>query len=158
MVLHIEKGSLDGVDLSGVNLAEFYHSPSNFSAGDLKMGLFVDSSASDKQAEAVEQIFSGKAGGPFAQFAPLISSWEGVKRAKITLKGGKKPSASIEGVGEYSYEPALGPDGNPTLIKNAAQAWRAEGYQVGKASGKASAFGISYDAVYGESSAFEFSG
>jgi hypothetical protein len=155
-VFHVDKGSLDGVDLSGVNVAEFYHAPSNFSAGDVKIGLVVDAAASDKQVEAIEQIFSGKAGGPFAQFAPLISSWEGVTRAKVTYTGGKKPSAKIEGVGEYAYEPAIGADGTPTIVKNSAQAWRAGGYQVGPASGKAKAFGISYDAVYGESGQFEF--
>lgn len=155
-VFHIAEGSLDGTDLSGVNVGMVYHAPGNFTAGNVKMGIILDESASDDQAKAVEQIFSGQAGGPFAEFVPLIGEWLGIDRAPVTFTGGKSPTAKI-GKNSLNIEIATGPDGQPTLVKNAMMAWRAEGYEVGRGSGKVDVMGISYDSVYGEHAPFEFS-
>ena len=156
-VFHIAEGNLDGTDLSGVNVGWLYNSPGQFTAGNLRMGCVVDEKATDDQAQAVEKIFRGQAGGVFEQLAPLISEWLGTERAPVSFEGGPNPSAKI-GRNSLGVETITGPDGNPTVIKNAAMAWRAEGYMVGKGSGKVDALGISYDAVYGEHAEFEFTG
>jgi hypothetical protein len=154
-VFHITEGNLDGTDLSGVSVGWLYNAPSNFSAGNLRMGAVVDDKASDDQAKAVERIFKGEEGGVFAQLAPLVTEWLGLERAPVSYSGGKSPSAKI-GNNALSVEIMTGPDGEPTLIKNAAMAWRTEGYQVGRGKGKVDAVGVSYDAVYGEHATFEF--
>ncbi len=53
---------------------------------------------------------------------------------------------------------AKGPNEEPTIVMNAAQSWRAAGYQIGWGSGHVEAQGISYDSSYGEYSEFSFSG
>jgi len=156
-VFNITEGDLDGTDLSGVAVGWLYNAPGNFTAGNVRMGLIVDEKASDAQATAIEKIFKGEAGGVFEQFVPLIGEWLGMERAPVSYSGGKRPSASI-GKNNISVDIMTGPDGEPTVIKNAAMAWRAEGYHVGRGSGKVDAVGISYDAVYGEQAEFEFTG
>lgn len=154
-VFHIGEGNLDKTDLSGVSVGMVYHAPGKWSGGDLNLGLILDPSVSDEQLAAVEKIFKGEVGGPFAQFVPLLGEWLGVERAPVKVTTGKNPSATI-GKDTISVEVAVGPDGNPTVVKNAAQAWRAEGYQPGVGSGKFSLLGVDYESIHGEHSEFEF--
>ena len=94
LVFGIREGQLDGVDLSGVNIAMGYMAPSNISSGNLKLGLVIDEGASDEQANALERIFKGEEGGMFAEFVPLIGEWVGVERAAVSLTDGVEPSAT----------------------------------------------------------------
>jgi len=156
-VFHITEGDADGQDLSGVTIAMVYHSPSNFSSGNLQMGIVVDPGVDDAKAGAIEKIFKGEDGGVFAQFVPLIGEWLGMERAPVSYEGGsaQKRTAKI-GNNALEVEGFVGGDGKPTIIQNAMMAWRAEGYEPGKASGKFSHLGVEYDSIYGEFSEFEF--
>jgi hypothetical protein len=156
LVFDIKEGDLDGTDLSGTSVGLYNHFPSNLSAGNWTVGLVIDAAASDDQARALEGIFRGNEGGPFGEFAGLISTVAGVERGKITVTGGDKPSASIEGKTEFSFEPFTGADGSATTVNNAMFGF-APTYKIGKGSGHSDAFGLSFDARYGESADFEFS-
>jgi hypothetical protein len=155
LVFAIKEGDLDGTDLSGTTAALYNHFPSNLTAGNWTVGLVIDA-ATDDQARALEAIFKGEAGGPFGEFAGLISTVAGVERGKITVTGGDKPSASIEGKTEFTFEPFTGADGSSTTVSNAMFGF-APTYKIGKGSGRSDAFGLSFDARYGESADFEFS-
>ena len=124
--------------------------------GDVRRAHELIDAASDDQATALEGIFRGNEGGPFGEFAGLISTVAGVERGRITLSGGDSPSGSIEGKTEFSFEPFKGPDGSPTTVSNAMFGF-APTYKVGKGSGRSEAFGLSFEARYGESAEFEFS-
>jgi hypothetical protein len=155
LVFDIKEGNLDGTDLSGTTAALYNHFPSNLTAGNWTVGLVIDA-GTDDQARALEAIFKGEEGGPFGEFAGLISTVAGVDRGKITVTGGDKPSVSIEGKTEFSFEPFTGGDGSPTTVSNAMFGF-APTYKIGKGSGHSDAFGLSFDARYGESAEFEFS-
>jgi hypothetical protein len=154
-VFHVERGNLDDVDLSGIDIALVNLFPSNLSAGNWTMGVMLDEGVSDQQANAVERIMSGQEGGPFADFAPLISNFAGVSRAAISFSNGDAPSASIGGVGNLSIEPSMGPAG-PTTVKGAPFAFTPE-YTIGRSSGQADILGKSVEFKYAESAAFEYS-
>lgn len=155
LVFDIEKGDLDGTDLAGTSVGLFNLFPSNLSAGNWTVGIVIDST-SDDQASALEGIFKGDHGGPFGEFAGLIGTFAGVERGRITFSGGERPSASVEGKTEFSFEPFTGADGSPTSVSNAMFGF-APTYTIGKGSGQSNAFGLSFDASYGESADFEFS-
>lgn len=155
-VFHIAKGDIDGVPVSGVNVAMLFHLPSNFTAGNVSLGLIIDQSANDEQAKAVEQFFSGQIGGPFAEFVPLIGKFLGAERAKVTFTGTKKSASATVGKSSVSYEAVLGPDGNPAEVRNAPMAFRTEGYRIGPGKGHFEGLGLSYDSVYGEGADFEY--
>src|ERR671923_2278399 len=118
LVFQVRDGNLDDTDLSGVNVAMGYMAPSNISAGNLKLGLVVDEGASDEQADALERIFSGKEGGMFGEFAPLIGEWLGAERAAISFSDGDEPSAKI-GDADVKFEAHRGQDGKPVTASNA---------------------------------------
>jgi hypothetical protein len=156
LVFDIKEGDLDGADLSGTTVALYNHFPSNISAGNWTVGLVIGDSASDEQSRALEGIFRGEHGGPLGEFAGLIGTVAGVERGRITVTDGDRPSASVEGKTEFSFEPFTGPDGSATKVNN-AMFGLAPSYMIGKGSGHSEAFGFTYDASYGESADFEYS-
>ena len=156
LVFGIRDGNLDDTDLSGVNVVLGYHSPSNISAGNLKLGIVVDEGASDEQADALEQIFSGKAGGMFGDFAPLVGEWLGVGRQPVSFSDGDEPSAKI-GDDDINFEAFRDAEGNLTTAKNTAFGFAPE-FTLGKSSGSLGVLGQNYDASYGEAAEFEYTG
>jgi len=155
-VFHVANGNLDDLDLSGVDVGLVNYWPSNLTAGHWKLGIVVDSSASDEQANALERIFKGEEGGAFAEFAGLTDEWLGMERASVAFSDGDRPSGSI-GDSNWTFEPLSGPEGSgaQTTVKAAAFGFAPE-YRVGRAPGKISALGIEFDAIYGETADYEF--
>jgi hypothetical protein len=154
LVYNIREGNLDDTDLSGVNVVLGYSAPSNISAGNLRLGLVVDESASDEQADALETIFSGKAGGMFGEFVPLVGEWLGVERQSVAFSDGEEPSAKI-GDTDVNFEAFRDGEGNLTKAKNAAFGFAPE-FTLGKSSGTSGVLGESFEANYGESAEFEY--
>jgi hypothetical protein len=155
-VFHIADGNLDDTDLSGVDVGLVNYWPSNLTAGNWKLGIVVDDSASDEQANALERIFKGDEGGAFAEFAGLTDEWLGMERASVGFSEGDRPSGSI-GDSSWTFEPLSGPEGGgtQTTVKNAAFGFAPE-YRVGRAPGRISALGLEFDAIYGETADYEF--
>jgi len=155
-VFHVADGHLDDLDLSGVDFAFYNHFPSNLSSGNWKVGVVVDSAAADEQAEALERILSGREGGPFGQLSQFYGDYLGMERASVALTDGEKPGFTVEGRTELTYEPLTGPDGSPTKIRNALFGFASE-FEVGRTAGRSDAFGLTYDAAYGERAEYVFS-
>jgi hypothetical protein len=153
-VFHIRNGELDDTDLSGTTFAFCNLFPSNLSAGNWKVGIVVDESASDEQAQALERILHGDEGGPFGDFAALYGEWLGVERGEVSFSDGDKPSATIRDV-SYTFEPLEGPGGAHTTVKNALYGFAPE-FRVGRAPTHSNLFGLEFDAIYGETADYEF--
>jgi hypothetical protein len=156
LVFSVKEGSLEGTDVSGVNVALYNLFPSNLTAGNWKVGLVIDDGASDEQASALERIFKGEVGGPFGEMAGLFGEFLGTERDSVTYSDGDTPSASIGSSSETTFEPREGPDGSPTTVKGAMFGFAPE-YKIGKGSGKSDRFGLSFDPNYAEAADFEFS-
>jgi hypothetical protein len=78
---NIESGDVDGVDVSGLHVALVADTPKVMSEGNWRVGVIVDSDASDEQAEKLGAVYSGALGGPPALLAGLMSENLGVERA-----------------------------------------------------------------------------
>ncbi len=88
---HIDKGTINGVDVSGLSFIFLNHIPGNIMKGNWRVLFCVDEKATPKQQEALVNMFSGKLGGPLADMAKLIGEVVGVERLPITfaVKEGK---------------------------------------------------------------------
>jgi hypothetical protein len=158
-VFSVGQGSYGDVDLSGLNFGLVVHWAGNILAGNWDLGVMIDQSASDQQAEAIETILTGKAGGTFGELSPLIGNYLGAQRASISYDGGTEGeggSASVDG-SQISYTALKSTTGARTELHHGALAFRDLIYP-GKAQGHFDVLGISADANYGEWSRFEFSG
>jgi hypothetical protein len=81
---HVRDGHFDGTRLDGLNVAAVIHTPGNMVTGPKwRSALYLDERASSEQADALGKIFSGQAGGFWANIAPLIGERLGVRRVAI---------------------------------------------------------------------------
>jgi hypothetical protein len=86
VAMHIDHGQKDGVKLDGLSFIVMMHAPSAMGAGNMTVGLIVDERASEQQAEAIQAIATGAAGGPMAALAPLVGRVAGVERRPISFE------------------------------------------------------------------------
>ena len=80
---HVTNGEIEGVDVSGTSVVLLRDTPPPHVGGNWRSGLIIDADASQEQADALQRVFSGQAGGPFASVLPLVGEDLGVERAPI---------------------------------------------------------------------------
>lgn len=119
---HIDRGTVDGVDVSGRTYASLTHIPGNIFAGNWKIAAYLDDGATDEQQEALLGVFTGKLGGPLADFAQLIGEVVTVERAPISfdVEGGKgtlKIGSGTAPVVEADMDSYVGATEKPTVLQ-----------------------------------------
>jgi hypothetical protein len=82
---HIDKGTIEGTDVSGLTLVALSHIHGHV-LKDRPVVLYVDDKATAQQQEALLDVWTGKLGGPVADLAQLIGEVAGVERAPIAFK------------------------------------------------------------------------
>jgi hypothetical protein len=86
LVFNVKEGQVDGTDVGGLTVAAVADTPKVMSDGNWRLGVFIDSAASDEQAEKLGAVFSGALGGPMQALGPLIGESLGVQRAPIEVR------------------------------------------------------------------------
>jgi len=85
LVFHIKDGDIEGVDVGGITVAAVAETPKGMTDGNWRLGVFIDSAASDEQTEKLGAVFSGALGGPMEALGPLVGESLGVERAPIEV-------------------------------------------------------------------------
>jgi hypothetical protein len=115
-----ERGTIRGVDVSGLSFINVVRIPGNVLApGSWQVVSFVDDRASDAQFEAILDAYQGRLGGPLADLAGLVGEVRAVERAPIvheTREG--RGSLRIGEVLSAEMEPFRGPDGSLTTLRD----------------------------------------
>src|ERR671919_180426 len=88
LAYHIKKGQYGEVSLDGLNVLAIGYFKGNIWAGETKFSgaFFFDERANEKQREALNMIFTGKAGGFMAEFAKLLGEVKGMDYAPIKFE------------------------------------------------------------------------
>jgi hypothetical protein len=117
---HFDSGTIRGVDVTGLTLANVAFIPGNVLAGNWQIQMFVDERATDEQMEAIVDAFSGKLGGPLADLAQLIGEVKAVVRAPVSHEVQEGRGTLNVGGGKVTavMEPYRGPDGSVTTLHN----------------------------------------
>jgi hypothetical protein len=117
---HFDRGTIRGVDVGGLSLVLATLIPGNIFAGGWTQVLFIDDAASEPQAEAILDAFTGELGGPLADLAQLVGQVLDVKRAPIVheIMEGKGILRVGDGTVSAAMEPYRGPDGTETTLHN----------------------------------------
>jgi hypothetical protein len=114
---HIREGQYGNVrldDLSLIGVASFEGNV--WDGAKVKMGLFIDERADERQREALQAIFGGQAGGWPGQFAALLGEFRGVEYVPIEFEVADDLSrwrAEIPGKVAASAEALSGPTTPP---------------------------------------------
>jgi hypothetical protein len=149
LVFHVTDGDVDGTDVSGLTVAAIADTPQVMSEGDWRLGVFIDSAASDDQASALGGVFGGRLGGPMAALGPLVGESLGVERAPIDVREeGLTHSVRIGDVIDFEIEDVvpLGMEsGEPARITGIAHPVGSELTIARATRSSISAFGIEYE-------------
>jgi hypothetical protein len=84
--VRIDRGRFGPVDLGGMNVGLMFDVPGSVARGNWTSALFVDEKAPVPAVEAVEEIFTGRAGGPPHLLSILVAKFLGVQRAPISYR------------------------------------------------------------------------
>ncbi|MBI2862202.1 MAG: DUF1326 domain-containing protein [Chloroflexi bacterium] len=113
---HIDKGAVNGVDVSGRTFVLLAHIPGNILKGNWRVVIYVDDKATPQHQEALMNAFTGKLAGPLADIAQLIGEVVAVERAPITFEVAKGKGTLKIGPGiEAELMPLQGTTGATTL-------------------------------------------
>src|SRR5579864_8870248 len=83
---HVERGEIEGVDVSGLTFGVVADAPKQMTDGAWRVGVLIDATASDDQAAKLQGVATGELGGPMAALAPLIGEVLGIERVPITFE------------------------------------------------------------------------
>ena len=116
----IEKGHMDDVDLSGLNVGLWLHAPGLLTDGGWRVTLYIDDQADDQQSEALQKIWGGKVGGHPAVIAGLFGEVQGVHSTKVDITyTDKEKTMKIGDHGEVKVNAVGGADADePVMVHN----------------------------------------
>ncbi|MHB8376270.1 MAG: DUF1326 domain-containing protein [Dehalococcoidia bacterium] len=110
---HVDRGGYGDTSIAGLNAALAIRSPGVMSEGNWSVAAYIDERADERQREALQAIFTGAAGGPIANLAPLIAKVLGVKSVPIAWnQEGMRRSVEIPGIARIAIRaiPSGAPD------------------------------------------------
>ncbi len=117
LAYHVDKGQIQGVDVSGLNLVKVVQIPGNVLAGNWRSVVYTDDTATPEQRQALLDLFTGKLGGPLADLAGLVS--ENVAFHSVPIEHRVENGKGTLRVGQAVYSemaPYTDANGRPTTI------------------------------------------
>jgi hypothetical protein len=114
---YVDRGTVQGVDVSDRCICASSHIPGNVLAGNWKVAILVDDRCSDEQQAALLNVWTGQLGGAVADLAALIGEVVAVERVPITfdvVEG--KGYLRIGDVAEARLMQYQGATGRPTTL------------------------------------------
>jgi hypothetical protein len=119
LAYHFDKGTVDGLDVTGRTVAIVSHIPGNVLNGNFRIALYLDEDTSDAQQEALVNLYSGKLGGPVAELAKLVGEVISIERTPIRFDVNEgRGTLTVGDVSHAELEPYKGPDGSTTVLTN----------------------------------------
>jgi hypothetical protein len=114
---HIDKGTVNGVDVSDRTVAMIAHVPGNILQGNWKAAVFLDQRVSGAQEEALLGVYTGKLGGPVAELAKLVGEVVSVQKVPISfdVQGGNG-TIKVGDAGYAELEPFKSASGATTTL------------------------------------------
>jgi hypothetical protein len=113
----IDRGTINGVDVSGHNFTLLAHIPGNILQGNWRVIAYVDDKTTPQQQQALLDVWTGKLGGPVADLAQLVGEVVAFERVPmdVQVQGGKGTIVIGQAV-EASMSPLRGATGEATTL------------------------------------------
>jgi hypothetical protein len=113
LAFHVDRGEVEGVDVSGKTVVVLADTPALMSEGNWRVGVVMDAAASPEQAQKLGAVFGGQLGGPMAMLSPLISEMIGMESAPVDyVSEGRRHSLRVGDLMDIEIEDFVAP-GNP---------------------------------------------
>ena len=119
LAFQVERGDVDGVDVSGSSFVLVGSTPPMMMDGNWKVGLIVDEGTSGEQTEAIAKVVQGQVGGVFAALGPLVGEFVGLERRPIRIEvNGNEHRVFVGDVIDYTGARVVTPDGDSVQLTN----------------------------------------
>jgi hypothetical protein len=119
LAYRIDKGTISGVDVSGIAFALVAQIPGNVLKGNWRVVVYMSNKAKPAQKQAILAAWTGKLGGPLADIAKLVGEVKGVYDVPIQFKLNKgKGTIKIGDKVEAAMAPYVDAKGKPTTLSN----------------------------------------
>jgi hypothetical protein len=145
---HVDRGEVDGVDVSGKSVVLVLDAPAMMGEGNWRVGLIMDATASPEQADALAGVLSGQLGGPMAMLAPLIGEMMGMEYAPIDyVDDGVRHSVKVGDLVDVEIEDVVIPGNESGEILRLSGVVHPVGSTITLAKGargRVEAFGLSF--------------
>jgi hypothetical protein len=114
---HIDRGQVEGVDVSNLSFVQVNQIPGNVLAGNWRAVFYIDDRATPEQREAILNVFGGKLGGSLADVASLVGERVAVHSVPIEhrVEDGKG-TLHVGHVVAAEMAPYTDANGRPTTI------------------------------------------
>lgn len=150
--VNILDGEANGERLDGLRVGILLDVPGKMGEGGWTIGLYLDDNASDSAAAALEQIFTGKAGGSLGVLSLLVAEVIGTQRARLSFDKTKSgwrmlaEDAAGKKIADCAIAPIAGATADEHVVIRNSQYWVAPDITVavGEKS-KVRAFGRVWD-------------
>jgi hypothetical protein len=162
LAFDVEKGEIDGVDVSGRSFVMVADTPPNMADGNWRVGVIVDDGANEEQVGKFGEVLSGGMGGPPAALGPFLGEFLGIEQAPISIESdGKNHHVTVGEQIDYSGERVTLESGEQITLTNIVA--HPAGPTMGLApvsDARVSAFGIEYSGqdLSGFANRFNWSG
>jgi len=114
---HFDKGTINGVDVTGRTIAMIAHVPGNILEGNWTAAVYLDKDVSPQQEQAILGVYTGQLGGPVAELAKLVGKVVGVEKVPIEFKvQGGHGTLKIGDAGYAELEPYKSASGATTTL------------------------------------------
>ena len=108
LAFHIDEGEFNGASLGGLNFVAANYTPGPMADGNWTSSLYADERANPEQRAALEQILSGKMGGPAERWMQMTTNFMGITYVPIDFKvEGKVHSVAIPNIMDFAVEPVM---------------------------------------------------
>ena len=114
---HFDKGTVDGVDVTGCTLAMIAHIPGNILQGNWTAAVYLNDKVSPQQEQALLDVYTGQKGGPVADLAKLVGKVVSVQKVPITFQvTGGNGTIKVGNAGYAELEPYKSASGETTTL------------------------------------------
>ena len=114
---HFDKGTIDGVDVTGSTIAMLAHIPGNILQGNWRAAVYVSDNSTPAQEAALLNVYTGKLGGPVADLAKLVGEVVSVEKVPISFDvHGGSGTIKIGSAGYAELEPYKSASGATTTL------------------------------------------
>ncbi len=115
--IHIDEGEFNGIPLHGLNVIILYDTPQLMFNGKWVETIFIDERADDIQRKAIEDILTGKSGGPWVILSRFVEERRPTRYLPIHFDDqGRKKRMWVEDIFDTTVESLRGQDRDQTVV------------------------------------------
>ena len=119
LAFQVERGEIEGTDVSGRTFVLVAQTPRMMPDGNWKLGVIIDDGASADQVAALGRVLGGELGGPPAAVGPLLGEFLGIEQLPITITNdGRRHHVQAGPAIDFSGERVVTEDGEAVTLTN----------------------------------------